>query len=84
MNVGEILELAERLIEFGEHEGAEVGEYWCSLGNMASLVVSCGTEEFEESYVKELSECVEYAEENFKLVETEETYTRKVIKLVEK
>jgi hypothetical protein len=75
---GETLTKIERLRNYAEYEGTEWGEMimaLCALTHRSDYV----SEELAALLVAEIDSNLEWAEENLELVESVETFTRKVI-----
>lgn len=79
----EMQEIKEKLIDFAELEGTELGEYCVALCELHHYYYMMEKNILFENLEKEIIKQVKYFEDNFKVVKREETYTRKYIELEE-
>lgn len=82
-NYKKMQEIKAKLLDFAEIEGSELGEYCNFLCELHHYYYMFDKTEFEKELEKEIKKQLKYFEDNFKIVEREETYTRKFIELEE-
>jgi len=76
-------EQINQLREYADADGTEYGEVINAMIEVLHRRDYIQNSEFEKELVEELTETLKYFEANFKWVETQETFTHKVVNLVE-